>query len=30
MAKTKYTNKESLEHFEEQLAIRDKYVREND
>jgi len=29
MAKTKYTNKESLEHFEEQVAIRDKYVKEN-
>ncbi len=29
MAKTKYTNKDHLEHFEKQLAARDRYVKEN-
>ena len=29
MAKTKYTNKDHLEHHKEQVAIRDQYVKEN-
>ena len=29
MAKTKYTNKDHLEHFEKQLALRDTYVKDN-
>jgi len=30
MDETKFIDKESLEHFEEQLAIRDTYIKEND
>ena len=29
MAKTKFTDKDHLEHFEKQLALRDTYVKEN-
>ena len=29
MAKTKFTDKDHLEHFKKQLALRDTYVKEN-
>ena len=29
MAKTKFTDKDHLEHFEKQLALRDTYIKEN-
>ena len=29
MAKTTYTNQDHLEHFAKQLAVRDKYIKEN-